>query len=68
MCASQSLVVDLSLQTSIQHVFGAQRKNVAEFSIGFNEALVVEGAKQILALSRFPWPSVVSIFPMRRMA
>jgi hypothetical protein len=49
--AGESLVIDLSLKASVQDVLGAQRKNVAEVSVGFDESLVVKGAEQVFSLS-----------------
>jgi hypothetical protein len=41
----------LSLKTSVQDVLGAERENVAEVCIGFDETLVVEGAEKVFSLS-----------------
>ena len=51
MGARQSFVVHLSLQASVEHVFGVQRKDVAQFSIGLDESFVVERAKEVFSLS-----------------
>ena len=49
--AGQSLVVHLSLKAAVQHVLRAEREDVAELGVGFDEAFVVERAKQVFSLT-----------------
>jgi hypothetical protein len=39
------------LKATVEHVLRAQRENVTEFGVGFDESFVVQGAEKIFPLS-----------------